>query len=123
MGLVLCNSYSTTIWTSIMFYSPRACGSETDGFEMMGWWALEPGSCALVYANDLADVNQYWFYFAKARDGNVWAGPWAAQVPHEVFGGDGWCHGGAGRSDANLSIGYREVDVGSSDDCTLTFIA
>jgi hypothetical protein len=44
MGLVLCNSYPTTIWTSIMFYSPETCGGDGDDFEMMGWWGLTPGS-------------------------------------------------------------------------------
>ena len=121
MGLVLCNGHGTSIWTSIMFYSPRACGPETDGFEMMGWWKIDPRSCTLVYANDLADVNRYWYYFAEARDGYVWAGPWAAQVTNRAFGGAGWCHG-LGRSDANVRIGYRELDVGRYDHITLTLV-
>lgn len=58
MGLVLCNSYPTTIQTSIMFYSPESCGGDGGNFEKMGWWRIAPGSCALVYANDLEDVNR-----------------------------------------------------------------
>lgn len=123
MGLTLCNSYNTTIWTSIMFYSPASCGPETDHFEMMGWWAIEPGACALVYANDLADVNRYWFYFAEADDGNFWAGPWAGSVTNEAFGGGQWCHAGLGSTAAKRTIGYRKLDVGDSDDATLTFVS
>jgi uncharacterized membrane protein len=87
---------------------------------MMGWWILEPGACALVYANDLADVNRYWYYFAEARDGSFWAGPWSAQVTNEAFGGSNWCHG-LGTTAATRTIGYRELDVGDNDDYTLTF--
>ena len=44
MGLVLCNNYPTTIWTSIMFYSPETCGGEGGDFEKMGWWPIAPRS-------------------------------------------------------------------------------
>jgi uncharacterized membrane protein len=123
MGLVLCNGYPTTVWTSIMFYSPESCGGGDGGdFEMMGWWVLAPGSCALVYANDLADVNRYWYYFTEAADGAFWAGPFGANVPRTAFGGDQWCWG-TGRSIPELvRIGYREFDIGDNDDYTLTFV-
>ena len=121
MGLTLCNSYPTTIWTSIMFYSPETCGGEGDDFEMMGWWQIAPGSCALVYANDLEDVNQFWYYFARADDGTFWAGDRVAHVPLEPFGGDQWCWGIGIAGPPLHRIGYRELDIGDNDDYTLTF--
>jgi uncharacterized membrane protein len=123
MGLTLCNSYTTTIWTSIMFYSPETCGGDGGDFEMMGWWRIEPGSCALVYANDLEDVNQFWYYFAHAADGAFWAGPFAANVPRGPFGGGQACWGSQKVAGSNFEqIGYRELDIGSSDNYTLTFV-
>jgi uncharacterized membrane protein len=118
MGLTLCNSYSQPISTAIMFFSPDTCGGEGENFEMMGWWNLAPGSCALVFANDLEDLNRFWYYFAHARDGTVWAGPWGASVPAEAFD---QCFG-IGISTGE-SIGFRELDVGDNDDFTLTFVA
>jgi uncharacterized membrane protein len=122
MGLVLCNGYHTRIWTSIMFYSPDSCGPETDRFEMMGWWALDPGQCSTVYANDLGDVNRFWYFYAEASDGNFWAGPWTAHVTNEAFGGDQWCHAGLGSTAATRTIGYRELDVGDDDDASVTLV-
>jgi uncharacterized membrane protein len=122
MGLVLCNGYTTTISTAIAFYNPDTC-AEGPPFEMMGWWVLAPGSCALVFANDLEDRNRYWYYFAMANDGAVWSGPYGANVTTGAFGGGQWCygsqHGGGGEL---IRIGYRELDIGSSDDYTLTFV-
>ncbi len=124
MGLTLCNSYPTTIWTSIMFYSPETCGGEGGDFEMMGWWRLDPGSCGLVYANDLADLNRFWYYFGMAADGAVWAGPFGANVPRNPFGGDQACWGlqKVVAGTVFIRIGYRELDIGDSDDHTLTFV-
>ena len=89
MGLTLCNSYSTTIWTAIVFYSPETCSAAGHGgdFELMGWWVIEPGSCALVYANDLEDLNRFWYFFAQARDGAIWEGPFRHGVTRAPFGG------------------------------------
>lgn len=117
MGLTLCNSYPSTLWASIMFYSPETCGGDGGDFEMMGWWRIEPGSCSLVYANDLD--NRFWYYFAHAADGTVWAGPFGANVPRSAFVGE--CFGAPRVSGSDFErIGYRELDIGDSDDFTLT---
>ena len=106
-----------------MFYSPETCGGDGGNFEMMGWWRIEPGACALVYANDLADLNQYWYYFAEAADGSVWAGPFQASVPLTPFGGLQACWGAQSGGGDNEQVGYRELDVGDNDDYTLTFVS
>lgn len=124
MGFTLCNSYPSAVWTAIMFYSPETCGGEGGDFEMMGWWRIEPGACALVYANDLEDVNRYWYYFAHAADQAVWAGPFGANVPRTAFGGDQWCWGDQKVSVSDIErIGFRELDIGGNDDYTLTLTA
>jgi uncharacterized membrane protein len=116
VALTLCNGYSSRISTAIMFYSPDTCGGEGQNFEMMGWWNIEPGSCARVYANDLEDLNRYWFYFAHSSDGAVWSGPYGASVPSEAFD---QCYG-IGVSPGE-GIGFRLLDIGDNDDYTLTF--
>ena len=125
MGLRLCNGYRSTIWTSIMFYSPETCGGEGGNFEKMGWWKIEPGSCALVYANDLEDLNRYWYYHAHASDGAYWSGPFQSNVPRVPFGGGDSCWGVGWGNTGNdfVGIGYRELDIEDYDDYTLTFVA
>jgi uncharacterized membrane protein len=120
MGLVLCNRYPTTIETSIMFYSPESCGGEGGNFEKMGWWRIAPGSCALVYANDLD--NRFWYYFAEADDGAVWSGPFLASVSLSRFGGRRWCWGLETSDPAQIRIGYRELDIGDNNNYTLNFV-
>lgn len=120
MGLTLCNRYTSRIYTSICFYSPETCGGDGQNFETMGWWALNPGQCALVYANDLEDLNRYWYYYATADDGSVWSGPYNTSVTVAAFDG---CYGTGvgGASSEFIGIGYRELDIGDNDDYTLTF--
>ena len=122
MGLTLCNSYPQPISTAIMFYSPDTCGGEGGDFQMMGWWNLNPGSCALVYANDLEDLNRYWYYYAIADDGAEWAGPFTNSVPDAAFN-QCW---GIGVIIENgiesTEVAFRELDIGGNDDYTLTFV-
>src|SRR4051794_6527614 len=114
MGLVLCNGHTSTIWTTIMFYSPETCGGDGGDFEMMGWWRIEPGACANVYSNDLADLNRYWFYYAIAAD-DYWAGPWQALVPRTAFGGLQSCWTAQSGGGDDVGVGYRILDVGDAD--------
>ncbi len=115
MGLTFCNSYHRRIWTMISFYSPERCAD--DPWQEMGWFAVDPGTCSLVYANDLADLNQYWYYFAESDDGAFWAGPFTASVTVAPFDK---CHVGSTADDRQ--IGMRELDIGDNDDYTLTFV-
>ena len=121
MGLTLCNSYPVRISTAIMFYSPETCVGDGGDFEIMGWWVLNPGSCALVYANDLEDLNRFWYYFAFGTDGAQWSGPFRREVPLRAFN---QCWGlGTSAPEATMTIGLRELDIGDNDDFTLTFVA
>ena len=122
MGLRIANAYSSTVWTTIMFYSPETCGGpDNQPFECMGWWRIEPGTNALVYANDVGDLNPWWYVYAQASDGAVWSGPFQQSVPRWAFGGSDICFGlGIGGSSDYLLAGYHEFNVGDSDNYTLT---
>jgi uncharacterized membrane protein len=115
--LAMCNGYPAHIYVAIMFYNPEKCGGDGGNFETMGWWSVAPGSCVNVYANDLEDLNRYWYYYAQADDGAVWAGPYRIYAPDNAFSE---C-GGLGISTARI-VGMRELDIGDNDDYTLTFV-
>jgi uncharacterized membrane protein len=115
--LRFCNSHSAGIWTAISFYSPNDCGGEGGNWQNIGWYRVEPGSCSVVYENDLADLNRYWYYFAEADDGARWSGDFLTYVKDpEAFN---ICQGVG--SSAYESVGFRELDVGDNDEYTLTF--
>lgn len=118
MTLTFCNGYTATISTAFCFYSPGNCGGEGENFEMMGWWDIEPGACSVVSGDDLRKVNRYWYYYAFATDGTVWSGPYGAAVPYAAFD---QCYG-VGVVNDTVEIGFRELDIDSYDDWTLTFV-
>jgi len=122
MGLRIANGYTSTIWTTIMFYSPETCGGpDNQPWECMGWWRVESGKSALVYANDVGDLNSWWYVYAQASDGAIWGGPFEQRVPLSAFGGSDICFGlGIGGSSDYPLIGYYEFNVGDHDNYTLT---
>lgn len=120
MALTLCNSHSRLISAAIMFYSPETCSGDGGDFELMGWWNIAPGSCTVVYENDLEDLNRFWYIFADSPDGTTWAGPFVRNVPTGAFG---LCWGiGTSAPGPNQTIGFREFDIGDNDDITVTFV-
>jgi uncharacterized membrane protein len=123
MGLILCSTYPKLISAAIMFYNSDSCGGVGGNFEMRGWWNIEPQSCVHVYADDLHDVNRYWFYYAEAEDGATWSGPYSATVPTAKFD---QCYGTGvivENGDESETIGFRELDIDDNDNYTLTFTA
>ena len=123
MGLHLCNNYTSLISTAIMFYSPETCGGDGQDFEYMGWWNIQPGACAFVYANDLEDLNRFWYVYAIATDGAEWSGPFVREsVPLSKAFNKCWGF------DVNFpfeppytSVKFFELDIGDADNFTLTF--
>lgn len=118
MGLTFHNQYTAPVSVAIMFKSPDTCSGEGQGWEMMGWWNINPGDSALVYANDLEDLNRYWYYYAHASDGTGWAGngEWARSVPQAVFD---QCFGFGVIGEAE-EVDFRQLDIGSYDNYTLS---
>jgi len=116
--LTFCNSHPVRIWTAISFYSPEECGGDGGDFQNIGWYRVEPGSCVVVYRNDLADLNRFWYFFAEADDGVTWSGDFPTFVKHpDAFN---ICDGFG--TTALDRVGFRELDVGDNDDFTLTFV-
>jgi uncharacterized membrane protein len=112
------NGYRTTIWTMVEWYHPGCRDGEDylGEWEKAGWWKIDPGGSAVVFGGDVSDVNRYWYYFANAADGAVWAGPFGERVPLQAFQ---WCEKIAGTN--SREIGMRELDVQRSGNFTLTF--
>lgn len=115
--LRFCNSYHTRIWTAISFHSPEVCGGEGGDWQNIGWYPVDPGSCSVVYANDLDDVNRFWYFFAEADDGAQWSG----DFPTFVHMTDAFniCDGIG--TTALTQVGFRELDIGDNEDWTVTF--
>ena len=111
------NEYSRRLSATIMFFSPETCGGEGGDFELMGWWNINPGGNALVYANDLADLNRFWYVHARAVDGRIWEGPFVyPTVPLEAFSR---CWGIASSAGQSIPCGYREIDIGNHDNANV----
>jgi uncharacterized membrane protein len=116
--LRFCNSHPTTIWTAISFFSPETCSGEGGGWQNIGWYPVQPGTCRVVYANDLADVNRFWYYYAEADDGAKWSGAFPTWIKDpEAFN---ICDGLG--TTALRQVGFRELDVGDADNYTFTFL-
>jgi uncharacterized membrane protein len=90
-----------------------------------GWWRIEPGQCARVYARPL--LYRFYFYYARAlaqvsKDvpPTVWSGKYIFCTDDKAFRveGDGDC---AARN--YQSTGFQELDLGGArpHDYTLDF--
>lgn len=119
MGLTFRNETAVPVSVAIMFLSPDTCSGEGLGWEMQGWWNISSGDSALVYANDLEDLNRYWYFYAQASDGTSWHGDgtWIASVPDTQFD---QCYGIGVNPGEELD--FVQIDVSDNDDWTQTLI-
>jgi uncharacterized membrane protein len=119
--LQICSFYPHKLWVAIMFYDPNCAvdflGSEP--WKKRGWWSLAPGQCKVVFGEDLADLNRYYCYYAEATDGAVWSGPYKRSVRLTAFND---CSGAGLTGPKKKTIGYKLLDIGDSDDFTLTLV-
>ena len=115
--LAFCNAYTQRLWVAYMFWSPNDCGGEGGNWQAIGWFAMEPGSCVTVYANDLDDVNnRYWYFYAENDDRSTfWAGDVEVYVTDEAFN-----HCLKIGTTTSRIVGFRQFDVGDNDDFTMT---
>lgn len=63
------NSYSSTVWVAVLYYSPDAC-REYGQWARSGWWKVEPGNRAWAISTN----NRYAYFYAEAEDGSFWSG-------------------------------------------------
>jgi uncharacterized membrane protein len=115
--LTFCNSYSTAIATCISFWEPEECGGDGNGWHNIGWYWVDPGTCRVVFRNDVDDVNRNWYYYAEAADGTKWAGDFPTYVKDEAFD-----HCDTPPDTTMHQVGFRELDVDDADNYTLTFL-
>jgi uncharacterized membrane protein len=112
--LLIRNDYPARIYVAIMLYNPRKCSGLGD-FETLGWWSAAPWNSVFVFVNSLANVNRYWYYYAEADDGAVWAGPYKVMTAEQPFA-DCLALG----TNPGRIVGMRELDIGDNDDYWLT---
>lgn len=112
--LRLTNEHNSTVWAMIEWYHPN-CPDGGD-WEKKGWWKMEPGESKVPYADDLDDVNLWWYCFAHAADGTVWGGDFPEQVPDHAFQ---WCEQTADTS--SRTVGMFQFPGGQSEDHVVTF--
>jgi uncharacterized membrane protein len=114
--LRFCNAHTARIYVAISFADDEFCGGEGGGWRNRGWWAIDPGSCGQVHSGIVSNVNRLWYYYAVADDGIEWRG----DFPTYVMDPDAFdiCDGLP--STQMVRLGFREFDVGDSDDFTMT---
>jgi len=117
VSLTICNHHSFTpgheIYVAYMRLDRTSCGSG-DGFNAIGWFRIEPGTCQTVYNGDV-NYNRYWAYYAEAPDGTTWTGNLQSWVSNSSFR---LCHGSA-CSPCRI-VGFRQLDVNGAANYTLT---
>lgn len=76
------NLYSSTIYVAYMRLD-EACGADCgDPWDVLGWVRLEPGQ-SQTRPNPTG--NPWFYFYAEADDGSVWAGDYTAEVKAEAF--------------------------------------
>ena len=72
----------------------------------------------MVHSGNVSNVNRFWYFFAIADDGARWEGDFPTFVKDpEAFD---LCDGIG--TTALQRYNFRELDVGDSDNFTLTFV-
>jgi uncharacterized membrane protein len=116
MGLTICNRYTARVYVAIAF-NDNSCPHNA-GPHIMGWWGINPGGCALVYANDVYEYGPMWHYVGEAVDGAIWAGDFVTRVTNEAFNR---CWRPAIPNGSPR--GFRKLIVGPNEDFTLNLTA
>lgn len=122
----ICNQYPSPVWVAFQWHEPACVDArEEERWHTEGWWHLEPGQCAVVFAGDLKSGNRrYYYYYVETDDGagTVWAGPFNTEVPrprpNRHFG---YCMN-VSSTDAVIK-GFREIDIENYNNYTLTLVA
>lgn len=109
------NSYGTTVWVVIMWYTPGC--SDGGDWSKKGWWSLEPGETKTVLGGDLEDINRYFYYYGETGDRTTqWAGSFFTCIPQTAFD---WCLNTCDTNPETRNLGLREVDIGDYDTYTV----
>ena len=114
MGLRFVNGYSARLFVAYGFFDGPTCHFPRRDPHVIGWWGIDPGRSALVYANDVNRQGPMWFYVAEAVDGAIWAGDLVTGIPNRTFN---LCWGEAPTEPPR---GFRDFNVGNNANFTMT---
>jgi uncharacterized membrane protein len=113
-AMSFCNRTSVALEAALAYRGDA--DDKADNWVSEGWWLIEPGQCARVYAQSLS--QRFYYYYARAvtegqKDAKPmeWDGKYIFCVDKKAFriDGDGDC---AARN--FQSAGFREQDVGAN---------
>ncbi|MCT2588500.1 DUF1036 domain-containing protein [Streptomyces sp. N2-109] len=115
MALIFRNDYSRPIWAMYERYRPNC----PDGGNWLkaGWWKIQPGQTAVVFAGDPHGVNPIWYAYAHSDDGLEWSDRFQELVPVRAFE---WCSNVADTSSRTILM---HEFVAASTNHTHTFRA
>jgi len=111
-GMSFCNRTTSAIEAALGYRSDTE--EQVEKWISEGWWRIEPGQCARVYAAPL--IHRFYFYYAHALTSpskdippTVWSGKYMFCTDTKAFRveGDGNCG-----SRQYQSLGFQEIDVG-----------
>ena len=121
-AISFCNRTSVALEAALGYREADESGGETWVSE--GWWRIEPGQCARVYGESLA--QRFYFYYAHAlaptiKDATptIWSGKYVFCTDDKAFRitGDDEC-----TMRNYQSTGFQELDLGqNARDYTLDF--
>jgi uncharacterized membrane protein len=116
MSLYFENSYSATATISVcVLYYNTGCPNP---WTKIGWYNVAPGQTVQMWDGDVSSVNEYWYFWAQATDGSVWAGSAVfAEVTDAAFN-QCWLD----NSGDSFTVGMLEIDVNSYDDYTVNLV-
>lgn len=106
--LEFCNKTAEKIWIAVGYH-------ENGKWYAKGWWSMEPGACTIPIGGDLN--NRYYYYYAENSSNGKWTGDTYFCTNNKGFTiEDGDCN-----SRGYESKGFKKLDVGNSNNFTLSF--
>jgi uncharacterized membrane protein len=118
MGLSFCNRYTHGVSICISWWDPTCINEDGSEWAKAGWWGLNPGECKEVLTGRLTSGNRrYYYFYAEARDGAFWSGPYPVWVPPRPFH---WCDNIS--SSDSREVGMREQDIDNYDNFTIDLV-
>jgi hypothetical protein len=76
------NNYGQKIYVAYMRLDHDCAADSEEPWRVKGWIGLDPGETE-YRANDTG--NQWFYYYAEAVDGTLWAGPYVVLVTNSKF--------------------------------------
>lgn len=104
------NSYGKKLYVAYM-RRDFSCQDECGGiWDVLGWINLDPGE---TESRANPTTNRWYYYYAEAEDGAIWAGPYVAEVTQSKFE-KCTCLGvivqNGGATNPYHDVGFRELD-------------